>query len=89
MEQKSIKKSEKMASKKPEKKQACKIWLFQPQLAVSDAKVWNLNTFWDDFGCPRACFCGGFLGFRLGLDFKEFSVKNVKKAKTEKVAFVL
>ena len=67
----------------------CKTLLFWRKLAFFDAKIRDFEAFRDDFGSSLAWFSCGFLGFRFGFDFKAFFVKNVKKAKTEKVAFVL
>ena len=57
--------------------------------AFSVEKISDFDVFWDHFGTLPARACIVFPGFRFGLDFQAFFVKNVKKAKTEKVAFVL
>ena len=78
-----------MVPKKARRKELCKTPLFWRKVAFSDAKPQDFDAFGDDFGSSLACFSNGFSSFRFGLDFPACFVENVKKAKTEKVAFVL
>ena len=83
------KKPEKWRLKKPIKNQPSQKLVFRCNLVFPEGKTLNFNTFWVGFASPRATFSNVFLCSRFGLKFEAFFAKNLIKAKTRKVAFVL
>ena len=76
-------------AKKSAKNDQLKNPVFWCNVAFFVEKASDFVVFWDHFESLPACFFIVFLGLRFWLDFYAFLVKNIKKAKNEKVAFVL